>query len=52
MVDIKAIQEAIKYVQTGRYKRVDVTENCTVYKVPSPNPKKYTLRVDIKVEED
>lgn len=49
--DVKALEKACSLIQDGTCKRVDLGHNTVVYKVPSNNPKKYTIRVDIKVEE-
>lgn len=47
----KRIAEAVSTVIQGKAKRVDVTTGICVYRVSSPNPQKYTVRVDIKIEE-
>ena len=52
MIDDKAIAKAIQTIKRGEAKRVDIGLDVSVYKVPSQNPNKYTIRIDIKVKED
>lgn len=48
--DLKAAYKAISLIQEGICNRVDLGNSMTVYKVPSNNPNKYTIRLDIKME--
>ena len=49
--DVKSFENAIKMIKENGVKRVDLGNNTIIYKVPSNNPSKYTIRMDIKVEE-
>lgn len=48
--DFKAASKAISLIQEGTCSRVDLGHGIIVYKVPSNNPNKYTIRLDIKME--
>ena len=50
--DLQAIQTAISLISQGDVSRVDLGHNTIVYKVSSINPKKYTIRMDIKIDEE
>lgn len=52
--DLQAISKAINLIKDGLSVRIDLGSGLCVYKVPSGNPAKYTIRIDIKVnlEED
>lgn len=50
--DYKAMKRAEKLIRTGEAKCVDMGQGIKIYKVPSNNPKKYTIRVDIKINEE
>ena len=43
---------AVKSIIAGDASKVEVNKEIKAYKVPSNNPNKYTIRIDIKVEED
>lgn len=43
------IQNAIKEINYGLCKKLEIDDNIIVYKVPSQNENKYTIRIDIKV---
>lgn len=47
----KCLRTAISLIKDNTCNRVDLGHNTIVYKVPSGSPKKYTIRVDIKVED-
>lgn len=47
---LKALKKSILLIQEGSCNRVDLGSNTIVYKVPSPNPNKYTIRIDIKIK--
>ena len=49
--DLNAIDHAVKSIVDGAVLKAQVTDRIKVYKVPSSNPDKYTVRIDIKVEE-
>ena len=46
---LKSLKKAISLIHDGSCNRVDLGHNTIAYKVPSPNPDKYTIRIDIKV---
>lgn len=46
------VAAAIHTIESGQAKRVDVENGVTVYKVPSANPDKYTIRIDVKKGSD
>lgn len=48
--DLKSISKAVDLIQEGTYNRIDLGYGMIIYKVPSNNPKKYTIRLDIKME--
>lgn len=48
--DLKAASRAISLIQEGTCNRVDLGHGMIIYKVPSNNPNKYTIRLDIKME--
>lgn len=48
--DHRAISNAISLIQEGICTRVDLGHSMIIYKVPSNNPDKYTIRLDIKME--
>lgn len=43
---------AIRSIRDGKAKRVDLGHGTIVYEVPSNNPKKFTIRIDMKIEEE
>lgn len=45
------IRNAVSQIREKGTKRVDLQDGTTVYKVPSNNPKKYTIRIDLKFDE-
>jgi hypothetical protein len=46
----KVALAAMEIMEKG-IKRVDVDKEISVYKVPSNNPQKYTIRIDMKFNE-
>ena len=50
--DLEAIKKAYDLIKEGTCKRVDLGAGMTMYKVPSNNPNKFTIRMDIKVTEE
>lgn len=48
---LTGLKNAITLIQNGQCKRVDLGHNTAVYKVPSNNPNKYTIRIDMKFDE-
>lgn len=50
--DLEAIKRAYALIKEGRFNRIDLGCGMVMYKVPSNNPRKYTVRLDIKVEEE
>jgi hypothetical protein len=45
------IRNAVSQIREHDVKRVDLGHDTTVYKVPSNNPNKYTIRIDMKFDE-
>lgn len=48
----QAVILAVKSIIAGKASKVEINKEIKAYKVPSNNPNKYTIRIDIKVEED
>ena len=48
----KSLCNAVRMIMNGDCKRVDLGHGTVVYKVPSNNPQKYTVRIDMKIEEE
>ena len=48
MMNYQAIDEAINLIIDGKAVRISVQPDIIVYKVPSNNPDKYVIRIDIK----
>lgn len=46
-----SLRSAIQTILSGKGKRIDLGHGTIVYKVPSANPKKCTIRIDMEVEE-
>lgn len=49
--DLEEIKKAYTLIRKGNCTRIDLGRGMVVYKVPSNNPNKYTIHVDIKIEE-
>lgn len=49
---INSLRAAIRMILSGKRRRVDLSHGTIVYKVPSNNPNKYTIRIDMEVEEE
>lgn len=49
---LNSLRSAIQIILSGKGKRVDLGHGTIVYKVPNINSKKYTIRIDMKVEEE
>lgn len=49
--DLEDINKAVNAIIDQGYSKVRLNEFLNVYKIPSQNPSKYTIRIDIKVEE-
>lgn len=49
---LTTIKTAVNLIRTTDVNRVDVGQGTIVYRVPSNNPRKYTIRVDMKIEEE
>lgn len=45
------VDKAVDAIKDGFQLNCKVNESIKVYKVPSNNPNKYTIRIDIKVED-
>lgn len=48
---LEAIKIAVNNIRENGVKRIDLGHDSTVYKVPSNNPDKYTIRIDMKFNE-
>lgn len=48
---LEAISKAVSLIKKGELKRADLGHGMVAYRVPSNNPDKYIIRVDIKVRE-
>lgn len=46
---LEAINKAVSLIKKGQLKRADLGHGMVAYKVPSNNPDKYIIRVDIKI---
>lgn len=46
---LEAINKAVSLIKKGQLKRADLGHGMVAYKVPSSNPNKYIIRVDIKI---
>lgn len=46
------LNRAIAMIKDGSCNRIDLGHGMLIYKVPSNNPKKYTIRLDIKIYEE
>lgn len=46
----KGIEAAIQAINFDRATKIQVSDRLKVYKIPSNNPVKYTIRIDIQVE--
>lgn len=49
-LDRNAIGNAIDSIVKGECKKVEISTEIIIYKVPSQNPDKYIIRIDIKEE--
>lgn len=50
--DLEAIKRAYAAIKQGHCNRIDLGCGMIMYKVPSSNPRKYIVRLDIKVKEE
>lgn len=48
----QSISKAVKSILARDASKVEISDEIKAYKVPSNNPNKYTIRIDIKVQED
>ena len=48
---LTSLVNAVDLLRNSDVKRVDLGHDTIVYKVPTNNPKKYTIRVDMKFDE-
>lgn len=46
---LEAISKAVSLIKKGELKRADLGHGMVAYRVPSNNPDKYIIRIDIKV---
>jgi hypothetical protein len=47
---LEAISKAVSLIKKGQLKRADLGHGMVAYKVPSSNPDKYIIRIDIKMK--
>lgn len=47
----ESVYRAVSQIRSGNAKKIQVDNDIKVYKIPSNNPDKYTIRVDIQVRE-
>ena len=47
--NLKAIQTAVNMINQGLFNRADIGDGIIAYKVPSSNPNKYVIRIDIQI---
>lgn len=50
--DLRAVDTACALIKEGVCNRVDLGCGMVIYKVPSNNPNKYTIRLDIKINKE
>lgn len=48
---LASLANAVRMLRTSDVKRIDLGHDTIIYKVPTGNPKKYTIRVDMKFDE-
>lgn len=48
----QSLIRAVKTIVSGDAAKVEINDEIKAYKVPSNNPSKYIIRIDIKVQED
>lgn len=48
---LEAISKAVSLIKKGELKRADLGHGMVAYRVPSNNPDKYIIRIDIKIKE-
>jgi len=46
-----SLVNAVELLRKSAVKRIDLGHSTIAYKVPSNNPKKYTIRIDMKFDE-
>lgn len=46
------IEAALNLIKAGVARRIELSKDVTAYKVPSNNPNKYLIRVDIWIDEE
>lgn len=48
--ELKFIEDSIEAIKCGTINKLEYSSNkIKVYKIPSNNPEKYTIRVDVKI---
>lgn len=48
----QSLIRAVRTIVSGDAAKVEINNEIKAYKVPSNNPNKYIIRIDIKVQED
>lgn len=50
--EMESISTAVNLIMSGSVSKCAVNNRINVYKIPSANPEKYMIRVDIKVNRE
>ena len=50
--ELESISKAINSIHQGIFNKISIGDNMIAYKVPSNNPKKYVIRLDVKINEE
>lgn len=48
---LEILKRAVKQIRENRAESIDLGHDTLIYKVPTDNPKKYTVRVDMEFDE-
>lgn len=51
-IGMRSLRKAVRMITSGETKRIDLGNGTIVYKISSKNPKKYTIRIDMRIEEE
>lgn len=49
---LESMNKAVSLIKRGKLKRADLGHGAVAYKVPSNNPDKYIIRIDIKINKE
>lgn len=50
--EMESVSTAVNLVMSGAVSKCAVNNRINVYKIPSANPEKYIIRIDIKVNQE